>query len=129
MKSPILKHVFLLMVIVIVGLFIALGCSKDDNNPAGSSDNSGGNNPPGQHTVIIDNFAFSPATITISTGEKVVWRNDDNVGHTVTSDSGSELDSPLLSQGQTYEHTFNTAGSFPYHCTPHSFMTATVIVQ
>ena len=40
-----------------------------------------------------------------------------------------ELDSPLLGQGQTYAHTFATAGGYPYFCTRHPTMTGGVTVQ
>ncbi len=109
---------------IVTGLFAVIGCSSNDKNATGSAqDNNSGN------TVVIDNFNYSPSSITVSVGDKVVWRNDDNVSHTVTSDTGSELDSGSMSSGNTYEHTFNTAGTYPYHCTFHAGMTGTVIVQ
>ncbi len=82
-------------------------------------------------TVIADikNFAFSPVTLTINKGDTVVWTNVDAAPHTVTSDSGSELTSDTLNKGDTYTHTFNTAGTFAYHCAFHSGMKATVVVQ
>jgi plastocyanin len=40
-----------------------------------------------------------------------------------------ELNSATLSQNQVYEHTFATIGTFTYHCTVHSFMHGTVVVD
>jgi plastocyanin len=80
-------------------------------------------------SVNIQNFAFSPNSLTINKGDSVVWTNMDSSSHTVTSDSGSELKSGTLSNGQTYTHTFNTAGTFTYHCSIHPMMTAEIIVQ
>ncbi len=77
----------------------------------------------------IQGFAFSPATLTIARGTTVVWTQSDGVPHTVTSDSGSELNSTVLGQGQTYSHTFTQAGTFAYHCDIHPSMQAQVIVQ
>ncbi len=78
-------------------------------------------------------FAFVPATITIKAGTTVVWKNVSVVAHTVTSDDGKAFDSglsnPIAAQTGTYSHTFNTPGTFPYHCTIHPYMKATVIVQ
>ncbi|MEK6917789.1 MAG: plastocyanin/azurin family copper-binding protein [Nanoarchaeota archaeon] len=53
----------------------------------------------------------------------------DSAPHTVTSDSGSELNSGTISNGGVYSHTFNTAGTYKYHCAFHTSMKATVIVQ
>jgi plastocyanin len=117
--------------IIIAGMalfLIASACSKDSD----SGTNPGGDNPPENppsNLVIISNFAYSPQSFTVSAGDTVTWRNDDNVGHTVTSDSGNELDSPVLSQGQSYQHIFAEAGTYPYHCTIHPPMTGNVAVQ
>ncbi len=66
----------------------------------------------------IKGFAFNPTTITISKGTTVTWTNRDSAPHTITSISGA-FDSGSLSQGQTYSHTFNEAGTFEYSCTIH----------
>ena len=83
----------------------------------------------GQKIVLIGNFAYSPKEITILKGETVVWTNKDFIRHDITSDSGNELDSDLLGQGETYSHTFNQVGEYTYHCTPHPFMKGKVVVQ
>lgn len=79
--------------------------------------------------VDISNFAFSPSELKIKKGDKVIWTNKDAARHTVTSDSGGELDSQYLSKGNTYSHTFNEAGTFSYHCAPHTYMKGRIIVQ
>ena len=84
---------------------------------------------PQQYSISIKSFAFSPAALNIKAGDTVVWTNEDSVAHTVTSDSGSELDSQYLSRGQSYSHTFSAAGTFAYHCTPHPGMKGTIVVQ
>ncbi len=43
--------------------------------------------------------------------------------------TGKELSSTVLSSGQTYSHTFSTAGVFPYHCGVHPTMKATITVN
>jgi len=127
MKVYNLKGIWFLLIPLAIVIFLA-GCGKNGYG----SDNSTNPPPPGNtppNTVVIANFAFSPSSITVSVGDTVTWRNDDNVGHTVTSDSGSELASTLLGSGQTYRHVFMTAGTYPYHCTVHTSMRGTVIVQ
>lgn len=77
--------------------------------------------------VSITNFAFSPSTITVHKGDTVVWTNNDSAPHTVTGDNGGPA-SGTLSQGSGYSYTFNTVGTFPYHCTIHPNMHGTVVV-
>ncbi len=78
--------------------------------------------------INIKGFAFDPSSITIKVGTEVKWTNMDNAPHTVTSDSGQELGSPMLSNGNTYTHVFNQTGVFSYHCGNHPNMVATIIV-
>jgi len=80
-------------------------------------------------TANIVDYAFNPRTLTVQVGTAVTWTNQGAMTHTVTSDSGSELNSGNLATGQTYSHTFNTKGTFNYHCAIHTSMRATVIVQ
>jgi len=77
--------------------------------------------------VSIDNMAF-PSTTTVNKGQTVVWTNNDSTVHTVTFDDGS-ANSGTIAVGGTFSHTFNTAGSFTYHCNFHSNMTGKVVVQ
>jgi plastocyanin len=77
--------------------------------------------------VEIEGFAFKPATVTIKKGETVSWVNRDLVGHSATSDD-NKWDTAVFEKDQVRSITFDTAGTFPYHCTPHPNMKATVIV-
>ena len=77
--------------------------------------------------VAIQDFAFQPATLTVKSGMTVTWTNMDNVTHTVTADDGA-WDSGNLSQGQTFSRTFDMAGTYQYHCTPHQAKMAGTIV-
>ncbi len=79
--------------------------------------------------VKIQDFKFDPETLTVPVGTKITWMNADSVGHTVTGDdSSSPLKSELLKQGEKYEFTFSTAGTFNYHCQPHPFMKGKIVV-
>ncbi len=80
------------------------------------------------YSVSIQSYAFSPATITVPAGSTITWTNNDAVAHTVTSDN-SAFDSGTIPSSGTYSRTFPTTGTFPYHCTFHPYMTATVIVN
>ena len=81
---------------------------------------------PGSASVTIQNFAFSPTTVTIQKGGNVTWTNQDSTTHTVTFADGG---SPNLGNGATYTKTFNEAGTFDYHCSIHTSMTGKVVVQ
>ncbi len=81
-----------------------------------------------QRNVVISSFAYVPQEITVQVGTMVVWRNNDTDAHTVTSDDGDELNSPLLSTGDSFSHVFDNVGTFDYHCAPHPFMQGRVIV-
>ena len=81
------------------------------------------------YTIEIKSFSFQTSELEINAGDTIVWTNQDSVSHTVTSDSGSELNSNYLSKSQSYSHTFMQAGTFNYHCTPHPYMKGKVIVN
>lgn len=83
--------------------------------------------PVATNTVSIQNFAFSPAIVTIKAGTTITWTNRDQDPHTVTAMSGP-FHSPTLNTDQSFQHTFTTPGHFDYLCTIHPFMTATVVV-
>jgi plastocyanin len=81
----------------------------------------------GGAAVSIVDFAFQPASIEVPVGSTVTWTNTGAVPHTVTSDSGA-FDSGQLSPGASFSQTFDTAGTFTYHCSIHPQMTGTVVV-
>jgi plastocyanin len=84
---------------------------------------------PGTVFVAARDSFFQPDTITIAVGIPVRWTNAGTVYHTVVSDSGL-WGSSLLSPTWWFEVRFDSAGTFPYHCSQHdSTMTGTVIVQ
>ena len=109
----------LLLAVLVVAAFV-FSCNKDDDD-----DN---NVPPAAANVTIANFAFSSKTLTITAGTTVTWKNNDTAPHTVTADDDS-FDSGNMATGATFSYKFTTAGTYAYHCTYHSMMTATVIVQ
>jgi plastocyanin len=87
----------------------------------------GASTPVATDAVSITNFAFSPATVTVTAGSTVVWTNNDSVQHDITFDGGG-IASSVLNQNDTFSHTFPTAGTYRYICSIHPFMHGTVIV-
>ncbi|HKA57154.1 MAG TPA: plastocyanin/azurin family copper-binding protein [Gemmatimonadales bacterium] len=85
----------------------------------------------GHYVIAIRDLGFHPDSINVPAGATVTWVNCEPFGvepHTTTSD-GAVWDSPDLSIGTRFSHTFPVPGAFPYHCTPHPFMLGKVIVQ
>jgi plastocyanin len=76
--------------------------------------------------VSIQNFAFSPSTLTVPSGTTVIWTNKDSAHHTVTGDTWQ---SSNLATNQTYSRTFSQAGTYSYHCSIHPSMTGSILVQ
>jgi plastocyanin len=95
------------------------------------SENRAGAAKPGDpHWVTIDNFAFSPRTLTVAPGTKVTWVNRDDVPHTATSTAKPRIfDSKTLDTDQQFAHVFTTPGTFAYFCAVHPHMTGTIIVK
>jgi|SRR3989338_1903429 len=117
----------ILLAALLVALFLLFGCVGYGSKSA--SGNDGAVTTTGKtYTISIQNFAFSPAEITIKKGDTIKWINLDSVGHTATSDTG-EFDSGLLGNNAQWSRTFNDLGEFTYHCTPHSYMKAKIIVE
>ena len=95
------------------------------------------------YTVRMLSDVFSPSSLTISTGDTVRWRsveywNNTNSGHNVQSNDTDAGGSPLWSSGSaqsimnigsTYLKTFNTAGTYEYHCGIHTWMYGSITVS
>jgi plastocyanin len=73
-------------------------------------------------------MAFAPMRLEVSAGATVEWTNRDQIAHTVTADDGS-WDSGPIEPGATWRHTFDTPGTFAFHCSPHPYMTGAVVVK
>jgi plastocyanin len=127
-----------LAVLVITGALLTISCGTN-STPVTSTAAQGAQTkpPPGQTAgpdfnpaaVTIENFAFSPASVTVSVGTTVTWTNKDSATHTVTSLQGNVLNSGNIATGGTFSFTFNQTGTFDYHCAIHPSMTGKVIVQ
>lgn len=77
--------------------------------------------------VKIVDFAFKPATLTVSAGSKVEFENQGTVAHTATRRGG--FDSKRIPPGGSYSVRFKRPGTFAFHCKIHPEMRGKVIVQ
>lgn len=106
----------------------------------------------GQTVTMPDTLRFEPETTRVETGGTVTWTNESDVPHTVTAyedeipdvaayfaSGGFEseraarnrISEGLIAPGESYEHTFDQAGTYGYFCIPHesSGMIGTVQVK
>jgi len=131
------KPIYLAASLLAILSVIAIGASAN-NSVFAQSDKVQASIVPGASTLT--DTAVSPNPIQAKVGQTVVWTNDDSAFHTVTSgkigaadagkmfDSGLQGPTALTAKGKTFEHTFDTAGEFDYHCTLHPGMTGKVVV-
>lgn len=77
--------------------------------------------------VVIQNMAFNSNHVVINRGDTVRWTNLDFFTHTVTENNGV-FNSGNLNLNQQFSFTFNTAGTYDYHCNIHTTMRGQVEV-
>jgi len=105
----------LIILSVIISVIFLPGCTQQPVTP-------------GENTVLIENLAFKPSSLTIENGTTVTWINNDGVDHTVVE--GNELfSSGTLTNGQNFSYTFTTTGTYNYFCSIHPDMRGNIIVQ
>ena len=130
MRHSMLKTIVLLVLVAPAAVLV--GCTqKNDEAPemkaaAAPAEKASG---PVQE-IVIDNFTFAPAAVTIAPGTRVVWVNHDDVPHTATSTSKPKrFDTGTLDTDQKYAHVFTEPGTYNYFCAVHPKMTGQIIVK
>jgi plastocyanin len=78
--------------------------------------------------VRIDNFAFAPQRMTVKAGTTVTWINDDDIPHTVASNT-KLFRSSALDTKDKFSFTFTTPGAYEYFCSLHPHMTGAIVVE
>lgn len=88
------------------------------------------------HNVTVTNYKFTPSPLTITAGDIVVWTNGTTTGHNVDGQQSVFPNNPEsfgndVGANWTYQFTFNTPGTYNYHCDPHAAfgMVGSVIVN
>jgi plastocyanin len=135
------KWLAMLLACMALGLVVA-GCGDDDDDSGNGgggaetqepADQGGGGG--GGASVSMRDIQFEPAEITVAPGDTVTWTNDEAVPHDVQKDSGPGPDFSSgpeggMGDGDTFEHTFEEAGTYDYVCRVHApGMAGTVIVK
>jgi plastocyanin len=95
--------------------------AKTDTKPDAETDAA-------QNQIVIENFSFKPATLTVKAGTKVTWVNRDDVPHTAT-DTDKRFNSGALDTDDHFSFTFEKPGTYDYFCALHPKMTGRVVVK
>ena len=83
----------------------------------------------GANQIGIDNFQFSPRTLTVARGTTVTWINNDDVPHLIVNVENRFKQSPVLDTGQTFSAKLDKAGTYKYFCSLHPMMQGTIVVD
>lgn len=106
--------------VVACALVTALGTSVLTPGPAESGVR--------EVTIEINDFAFTPQTISVPAGTVVTWINKDETPHTVV-EAGRRFKSRVLDTGGRFSYTAAAPGTFSYFCSLHPHMTARLVVE
>jgi ABC-type glycerol-3-phosphate transport system substrate-binding protein len=93
-------------------LVFASGCKDNSSSPTA---------PPTSSSSIT--------TISMAVHTTITWNNNSSIAHTSTSDVAGKWDTGNIPAGSSKQTTFDSTGTFHYHCTYHSGMTGTITVQ
>lgn len=115
--------------------------TESDDTTDGGDDSSGESWEQTDTVDMNDELGFAPKRIEVEAGTTVTWENVGTIGHTVTAyedeipdgatyfaSGGFESESPAidgypdegnLKEDESYEHTFETKGTYKYYCIPH----------
>ena len=118
-----------------------VGGNATVSGSASSTNTSTNASAPDSADVSLVGAEFTPQEVTIKMGGTVTWTHNDGPDqkHTVTSDDGvwdshPQCANPVtvlsdcMDNGDTYDQTFPTVGTFSYHCKIHTEMTGVVNV-
>jgi plastocyanin len=83
----------------------------------------------GAGAVSIDNFTFTPQTLTVKAGTTVTWTNRDDIPHGIASENNAFAKSKALDTDDRYSFTFTKPGTYKYFCYVHPHMTGTIVVE
>jgi len=124
-----LASLFVVVAIVLVSCFALDGSdAKKQESVSTSKQATDEDLEVGEVRIVIEDFVFKPAEITISPGTKVTWVNKDEAPHTATS-VDKKFNSGGLDTDDRFSFVFNDKGEYPYFCALHPHMKATITVK
>ena len=126
-RSSIILCALILAGFVAAGVIVSAHGQNSAGKPSGGAKMSDKMEMAGNE-VNIDNFSFTPQTLTIPAGSTVKWTNKDDVPHTVV-ETNQKFKSKALDTDESFSFTFTDPGTYEYFCSVHPKMTAKVIVE
>jgi plastocyanin len=91
---------------------------------------------PPEGTIVVHDLQFDPPAVTVAKGQTITWTNQDQIAVLVRSASfgasptvPGQFSSDPLNPGDSYTHTFDTAGTFTYGDPFHPYITGAVTVK
>lgn len=118
-------HVSALLTAIVVCLACSVSGYAQSYTPAPAPSSAPSTAPSAPPVVHLSDYKFNPNTLTVNVGDTVTFINDDSFTHNVMGDTFQSGD---ITGGQSWKHTFDTAGTFTYVCTYHPGMKGTIIV-
>jgi plastocyanin len=118
MKNRCLNTALAALTLAALALFAAgkgMPATAPESQPAGKQ-------------VNIDNFSFTPETLTVPVGTPVTGVNHDDIPHTVVS-TEKGFKSPVLDTDERFSYTFTAPGTYNFHCSIHPKMVGKIVVQ
>jgi len=109
-------------------LAVACGDSPSPTAPTPAPDGSSSSVTIPMGAEFLGNRAFAPDDLTVAVGTIVEWTNTDSISHTSTSDAAG-WNSGIIAPGGRFSFSFQTAGTFHYHCAIHPGMVGDVVVR
>jgi plastocyanin len=117
-----MKRTFYRLSIATLAIFVLMMVGRSKSFRAHAEETK-----PAEVAVKIDNFVFSPNTLTIAAGNTVRWTNHDDIPHNIVSDEKT-FKSKLLDTDEAFAYTFTKPGTYTYFCGLHPKMTGKIVV-
>jgi plastocyanin len=95
----------------------------------GQAEKEGAGDGTKKNQIVIKDFHFTPQTLTVKSGEKIIWINRDEEPHLVVSVEKQFKKSPPLDTDQEFTITASAPGTYTYFCSIHPKMTGTILVE
>jgi plastocyanin len=125
-RSP-ARHLWVTALVLVVFSVLLGACASQDTKVPPAA--PGAVQPAAAVTLVIRNYGFLPANLTVPPGATVTVRNEDQAIHTVTADNRA-FNTGNVNQGVASAFTAPTQpGTYPYHCMFHNYMTGTLTVS
>ena len=114
-----------------VTVLIALAaCGDGPPGASGAAPAADGQSPDvPANTIVIKNFVFSPATLTVAPGAVVTVDNQDTAPHTATADDKGFDTGNLAGNQRGSINAPATPGEYPYICDIHQYMKGSLTVK